>query len=404
MEKLVIVGAGAGGVILANSLDTKKFEITIIDKSPTSVFQPAYLYAAFKGYNANIERPTQKLLKKGISLKIEEVKKIDLANRNIATNVASYSYDKLVIATGSITDVSQISGLPEVNSKFGDYHTSLSNARKLWHNLTEFNGGTIAIGMASPTCKCPPSPLEGVFLTEEFIAKRNLKEKTKIVFFVPYPRAYPAEPMNDVIAPILSKRGIETYTFFDVDRIDPEKRTIYSIEGDAISYDLPIIIPPCVGARIEYNPAEVVDSDRFIKADKYTMKVQGFDDAFAIGDATAIPTAKSGVTAHLQAKTVAKILNGLDAKFDGRTNCPFDMGYGKGSFIIGSYTEPVVKYPPTRLKLFMKLMMEKIYWQSLKGTYDFIFDLYFKRTDPAKLNKKYGSGKGIASAAKVDAK
>ncbi|MGC8652179.1 MAG: NAD(P)/FAD-dependent oxidoreductase [Candidatus Micrarchaeia archaeon] len=395
MEKLVIVGAGAGGIILANSLDTKKFDITMLDRSALNVFQPAFLYIAFKGAKANIVKSTSKLIKRGIKLKVEEVKKIDLANRQVITGAGAYTYDKLVIATGSVTDTSQINGLAELNSQFGDYHTDIGNAQKVWNNLNKFNGGAIAIGMASPTCKCPPSPLEGAFLVEEFIAKKKLKEKTKIVFFVPYPRAYPAEPMNEIVAPLLKERGIDVYTFFDIDHIDPEKKLIYSIEGDSIKYDLPIIIPPCVGAKIEYNPSGVLDSDRFVKADKYTMRIEGFDDAFAIGDATAIPTAKSGVTAHLQAKTLAKILDGIDAKFNGRTNCPFDMAYGKGSFVIGSYTEPVVKYPPTRLNHFMKMMMEKIYWQSLKGTYDFIFDAYFKYSDPAKLNKKYQSKQGV---------
>ncbi|MEM3855669.1 MAG: hypothetical protein QW298_00665, partial [Candidatus Micrarchaeaceae archaeon] len=69
--------------------------------------------------------------------------------------------------------------------------------------------------------------------------------------------------------------------------------------------------------------------------------------------------------------------------------CPFDMGYGKGSFVIGSYTDPVVKYPPNRLKLLMKMAMEKIYWLSLKGSFDKVFDVYFARTNPAKLAKKY---------------
>ncbi|MGC8694071.1 MAG: NAD(P)/FAD-dependent oxidoreductase [Candidatus Micrarchaeia archaeon] len=389
MEKIVIVGAGAGGIILANSLDANKFDITLIDKSSVNIFQPAYLYIAFKGAKADIIKPTTKLIKKNIKLKIEGVKKIDLINKQVITDSNTYEYDKLIIATGSITDTSQIKGLSDVNIQFGDYHTNIENAQRVWSNLNRFNGGTIAIGMASPTCKCPPSPLEGVFLTEEFIAKKRLKDKTKIVFFVPYPRAYPAEPMNEIVEPMLKERGIDVYTFFDIDSIDTKNKIIYSIEGDKIQYDLPIIIPPCVGANIEYNPSSVLDSDRFIKADKYTMRIEGFDDAFAIGDATAIPTAKSGVTAHLQAKVIAKILNGIDAKFDGRTNCPFDMAYGKGSFVIGSYTEPVVKYPPSKLNHFMKMMMEKIYWQSLKGTYDLIFDLYFKHTNPAKLNKKY---------------
>ncbi len=389
MEEVIIVGAGAGGIILANSLDTKKFNITMLDKNSLNVFQPAFLYIAFKGAKANIVKPTHKLLKKGIKLKIEEVKKIDLINKQVITNISTYKYDKLIVATGSITDTNQINGLADVNKQFGDYHTSVENAKKVWENLNKFNGGTIAIGMASPTCKCPPSPLEGTFLTEEFIRRKGLKDKTKIAFFVPFPRAYPSEPMNEIVEPLLKERGIYIYTFFDVDSIDTKKKTISSIEGDIIKYDLPIIIPPHVGVKIDYNPSIVLDSDRFIKANKYTMQIEGFDDAFAIGDATAIPTAKSGVTAHLQAKTVAKILNGIDAKFDGRTNCPFDMGYGKGTFVIGSYTDPVVKYPPTRLNHFMKMMMEKIYWQSLKGTYDFMFDIYFKYTNPTKLNKKY---------------
>ncbi|MGC8496333.1 MAG: NAD(P)/FAD-dependent oxidoreductase [Candidatus Micrarchaeia archaeon] len=389
MKKLLIVGAGAGGIILANSLSTKEFDITMLDKSASNVFQPAYLYAAFKGAKTNIVKPTGKLLKKGIKLRVEAVKKIDLAERKVTTDAGAYQYDNLVVATGSTTDTTQIKGLAELNAQFGDYHTSIANAQKVWDNLNRFNGGTIAIGMASPTCKCPPSPLEGAFLTEEFINRRGLKSKTRIVFFVPYPRAYSAEPMNDIVSPMLKQRGIEVYTFFDIDYIDTAKKMIYSIEGDSIKYDLPIVIPPCVGVKIEYNPGNVVDSDNYIKADKYTMKIEGFDDAFAIGDATAIPTAKSGVTAHLQAKTVAKILNGIDAKFDGRTNCPFDTGYGKATFVIGSYAEPVVRYPPTKLNHFMKMMMERIYWQSLRGTYDFMFDMYFKHTDPAKLNKKY---------------
>ena len=389
MEKIVIVGGGAGGLILANSLDPKKFDITVIDKSPITIFQPAYLYIAFKGAHANITKPIRSILKKGRKFIEEEVIKIDLEERKVYTKNNSYSYDKLVIATGTITDTSKMKGLKEVNDQFGDYHTNIENAQKVWKSINDFKGGSLVIGMSSPICKCPPSPLEGIFLAEEFINKKGLKNKSKITFFTPYPRAYPSEPINEVIEPLLKSRNINIMTFFDLDYIDTEKKTIYSIEGDEISYDLPIIIPPCVGVNIEYNPSNVLDEDRFIKADKYTMQINGFDDAYAIGDATNIATAKSGVTAHLEAKVLANRLNGIDDKFNGRTNCPFDVGYGKGTFVIGSYTQPVVKYPPTRIKHMMKKVMQLIYWQSLKGTFDFAFDIFFKMTDPEKLNKKY---------------
>ena len=385
-KRVVIVGGGAGGIILANSLNQKDFDVTILDKSDTQVFQPAFLYAAFMGK----EVPTKKipkLIKKGIKFKLDPVKKVDLTNKKVFTEGGEYAYDYIVVATGTMSDASTVSGLKEIDDKYGDYHTSIENAQRVWKNLNSFKGGTIVLGQASPICKCPPSPIEGVLLTEMLINRRKLKDRTKLVFFTPYPRAYSAEPINNVVEPIMNERGIQIMTFFDLDHIDAN--TLYSLEGDQIKFDLPIIIPPFKGAKIDYEPKTVLDDDRFIKTDKFNMRIQGFDDAFAIGDATNIPTSKAGVGAHLEAKIVANILQGKEDKFDGRTNCPFDLGYGKGTFVIGSYDQPVVPYPPSRLNHFEKMMMEKIYWSSLKGTFDFIFNLYFRHTDPIKLNKKF---------------
>ncbi|MGC8516839.1 MAG: NAD(P)/FAD-dependent oxidoreductase [Candidatus Acidifodinimicrobium sp.] len=385
-KRVVIVGGGAGGIILANSLNQNDFDVTILDKSDTQIFQPAFLYAAFMGKEVPTKK-TSKLIKKGIKFKLDPVKKVDLTNKQVFTEGGEYDYDYVVIATGTMSDTSIIPGLKEIDDKYGDYHTSIENAQRLWKNLNSFRGGTIVLGQASPICKCPPSPIEGMLLTEMLINRRKLKDKTKLVFFTPYPRAYSAEPMNKVVEPIMKGRGIQIMTFFDLDHIDAN--TLYSLEGDQINFDLPIIIPPFKGTKIDYEPKTVLDDDRFIKADKFNMRIQGFDDAFAIGDATNIPTSKAGVGAHLEAKIVANILQGKEDKFDGRTNCPFDLGYGKGTFVIGSYDQPVVPYPPSRLNHFEKMMMEKIYWSSLKGTFDFIFNLYFRHTDPIKLNKKF---------------
>ncbi len=60
------------------------------------------------------------------------------------------------------------------------------------------------------------------------------------------------------------------------------------------------------------------------------------------------------------------------------------MGYGKGTFIISSYTAPVVKYRSSRMNHFMKAMMARIYWMSLRGWLDPLFDLYFWSTTPPK--------------------
>jgi len=219
-------------------------------------------------------------------------------------------------------------------------------------------------------------------LVDRLLRQKGLREKSRLIFFTPYPRAYPAEPMNEIIEPIVKQRGIEIMTFFDVDHIDASVRKIHSIEGDTISYDLPIVIPPFAGAEIAYTPADVVDVDRFLITDKQTLQVKGFDSVYAIGDGTNIPVSKAGVEAHLEAKVVANRLSGGAATFDGRTNCPVDLADGRGVFVIGSFTAPVQKYRPSRISRLMKAMFGRFYWLSLRGIFDPIFDSYFIFTKP----------------------
>ena len=386
MQRVLIIGGGTGGTMLANTLDKNRFEVTVISESLDHMFQPALLYVAFKHAEAAIVRNERRLLARHVRLVHQSVSRINLRNRFVTTGDGSnHEYDRIVVATGIRTDPGQVPGLAEVNADFGDYHSTIAQAEKLRSHLDAFPGGTIALGQSSPICKCPPSPLEGMLLIEELVRKRGLRDKTRLVFFTPYPRAYPAEQIDEIVEPILTARGIESMTFFDVDTIDPKKRLIKSIEGDTITYDLPIVIPPFVGADIAYEPTTILDASRFVKVDKVTLAIQRYENAFAIGDATNAPTSKSGVSAHLEAKVVARNLAGGHATFNGRTHCPIDLAYGNGTFVIGSYTAPVVRHRPSRLRHLMKMAMGRIYWLSLRGVLEPIFDWYFRRTAPERF-------------------
>ncbi len=392
MKKVLIIGGGGGGLILANHLDTNEYDVTVVDKSDLHFYQPWFLYIAFKGSKRKISRPIGELVKPGVNFVKDEINAVNLDERKVyGTKKGIYNYDYLAIATGTSPDPDSIPGLRQIYDEYGDYHTSVWNSEKLWSHVSKFKGGTIAIGQASPTCKCPPSLLEGAFLLEEHLRKVGLKEKSKIVFFTPFQRAYPAEPMNKVVEPFVKERGIEVMPFFDVDTIDVQNKTINSLEGDSLKYDLPVIVPPCKGPKLKIVPETVQDEDRFIKADKKYMKITGYDDAFAIGDCNTLPTSKTGVTAHLEAMAVSEIIQGRYAEFNGRINCPFDTAYGKATFVIADYNNPVVPYPPTKVKHLMKMSMARIYWMTLMGTADPIFDQFFNYTRPEKLNKKYAA-------------
>ncbi len=381
--RVLIVGGGAGGTILTNSLNPRHFDVKLISASAEHMFQPALLYVATSNARADITRPEHKLLRRHVRLLEARVVSVDLTERVVTTSDGGlHSYDEIVLATGITTDPGQIPGLREVNDRFGDYHSSVPQARKLWRTLDAFRGGTIAVGQSSPVCKCPPSPIEGVLLIDRLLRDRGLRDRTRLVFFTPYPRAYSAEPMNQIVEPILEQRSIEVMTFFDVDHVDPATGTIRSIEGDEITCDIPVLIPPFVGADIHFSPADVIDESRLVLTDRSSLRVRGVEHAFAIGDGTNLPTSKSGVGAHLEAKVVARALSGRPAAFAGRTHCPFDLGDGRGTFVTSSYRAPTVKARPSRAKHAMKMAFARLYWVSLRGWLDPAIDLYFRFTRP----------------------
>jgi len=243
----------------------------------------------------------------------------------------------------------------------------------------------VVVGIAGVPHKCPPSPNEAAFLVDDYFRKRGIRDKVKLTFLTPYPRAYPAEPMSRVVEPRFQKRGIEVATFFNVESVDPAKREIYSLEGESLSYDLLMMVPPHRGADVVIKSG-IGDADGWIPTDKNTMRIAGHENAYAIGDATNIPISKTGVTAHLEAITATNnIVTAIRRRnqfyqYNGRIHCPFEMGSGKAAFVIGSYDMPVKEIQPSRIGYMMKKAFARFYWRTLSGNWDWIFDVYFGET------------------------
>jgi len=383
-EKVVIVGGGGGGAILANLLQPHGFEVTVVDKSQHHHFQPGNLWVAFKGVSPEkFLRPIPSLLKSGVNFVNDEVVSVDLNERVVATKSGrKLSYDVVVLASGVELDYDAIPGHRELLERFGDFYSSPQNAVKLWDTLKGLREGSFVIGIADPIYKCPPGPHKGAFLSSELFKSRGLAGKVKVVLAVPVPHAYPSKVIADIIEPELEQRGIELHTFFTVNEIDLQNGKLVSLEGEEIPFTMAAVIPPHKGPSYAVSPAEVKDGSGYIKIDKYTSNIQGFDDAYAIGDCTNAPTSKSGVTAHLQAEVVAARLLGYDARYSGRTNCPIILD-GKGGFVISDYDHPPI---PVRLSKFKRLMEDLFvatYWSAIKYPefWSPVFKAYFEASD-----------------------
>lgn len=106
--KIIIVGAGFGGLRLARKLNNKAgFDVTLIDKFNYHQFQPLFYQVATAGLDAsNISFPLRKVFQKSKNVKIRlaELKEIVSAKNMIKTDVEDIYYDILVIAAGATTN------------------------------------------------------------------------------------------------------------------------------------------------------------------------------------------------------------------------------------------------------------------------------------------------------------
>jgi NADH:ubiquinone reductase (H+-translocating) len=106
--KVVIVGAGFGGLKLARKLNNKAgFDVTLIDRFNYHQFQPLFYQVATAGLDAsNISFPLRKVFQKSKNVKIRlaELKEIVPAANKIITSEEEITYDVLVLATGADTN------------------------------------------------------------------------------------------------------------------------------------------------------------------------------------------------------------------------------------------------------------------------------------------------------------
>ncbi len=104
---VLVVGAGFGGLTLAQSLARAKVKVTVLDRTNHHLFQPLLYQVAMAGLSpADIASPTRSILaeQENVTVLLEEVTRVDLAERRVVTDVATHAYDFLVLATGAKTD------------------------------------------------------------------------------------------------------------------------------------------------------------------------------------------------------------------------------------------------------------------------------------------------------------
>jgi sulfide:quinone oxidoreductase len=380
MDRIVILGGGVGGTLVANllvkklrrRLDRGEATITVVDASGQHIYQPGFMYIAMGGERAsNLKRPERSLLDKHVSLVVGEVSRVDEEARLVhLADGEAIGYDQLILASGSRIVPEEI---PHFNEEAHHFYTAEA-ARRLRNALDDFKGGKIVIGIAGMPYKCPPAPLEVAFLIESELRERGLRDKSEMHFCSPIGRAFTIESVSEMATPILEEKGIELHTFVNIEAIDPERKVVQSLEGEEFPYDLLILVPPHKGAQFVIDSGLAPAPGGWLPTDRHTLQVGGRETVYALGDATDLPLSKAGSTAHFEAPVVAERIaaavegrkvKAKEGNYLGKVMCFFEIGDGKGTLLQFDYDHPPKPPRPNQLWHLGKIVFNKTYWHTV---------------------------------------
>lgn len=106
-KRVVIVGGGFAGLTIVNKLDSKRFQVVLIDRNNYHQFPPLLYQVASSGLEpGSICFPFRKLFhrEKDFYFRMAEVKTVCPAENRIVTTIGQLHYDYLILAGGTTTN------------------------------------------------------------------------------------------------------------------------------------------------------------------------------------------------------------------------------------------------------------------------------------------------------------
>lgn len=395
MKRIVILGAGTAGTMMANhlrhELEEEDWEIQIIDERVEHHYQPGYLFLPFDIYTPeDIVKSIQEFIPKGVTLLTTKIDKID-AEKNIVLlqDGNQLHYHLLIIATGAKIAPEEIPGMKgsEWQKSVFDFYT-FEGSLALRNKLRNWEGGKLVVHITEMPIKCPVAPLEFSFLADSFFKHKKMREQVEITYVTPLSGAFTKPKATDALEHLLTEKNIHIESDFAIAEVNNKTKQIIDYGGRTIDFDLLVTVPTNKGDEL-MERSGLGDDLNYVPTNKATLQSVKYENIFVLGDASNIPASKAGSVAHFEAEilteNVLRFINNepLKEEFDGHANCFIETGNGKALLIDFNYThEPVEGSFPfpgigplrllkeSRMNHMGKLAFRWIYWNVLlKGTH-----------------------------------
>lgn len=341
--QVVIVGGGTAGITVAAQLSkiSNPPEIAIIEPSEKHYYQPIWTLVGAGVFPREIsERDTKDVIPSGVVWIKDRVVRFDPGNNNLTMETGkTVGYQYLIVAAGIQLDWGKIPGLQEAIGKNGVCSNySYQTVNSTWESISNFKGGNAIFTQPNTPIKCGGAPQKICYLAEHSFRKSGIREKSSITFALPQGVIFSVKKYANALVEVAKRKGIDVKYQHNLVELRPEKKEavfkkVESGEEVIMKYDMIHITPPMSAPDFLKNSL-LASENGWVDVNKDTLQHTRFENIFAIGDCSSLPTSKTAAAIRKQAPVLVRNLlakiqgTSLTDFYDGYTACPIVTGYG----------------------------------------------------------------------------
>jgi len=338
-HKILIVGGGTAGITVAARLSRAgETDVALVEPSSQHYYQPLFtLVGGGRAPQSATVRPEASVLPRGVRWIREAAVAADPQEQAVTTGEGRVlRYDYLIMAPGIQLDYGKIPGLPEALGRRGvssNYRFDLTP--RTWEFIRGLRGGTALFTMPPGPIKCAGAPQKIAYLAADWWRSQGVLDKTRVILVLPTGAMFSQPGWAKVLEGIAAGYGIEVRRESQLAEVDGDSKRAVIVDAksgtkEAIDYDLLHATPPQSAPDwVKNSPlADEASPFGYVKVDKYTLQSPDWPNVFSLGDASSLPTSKTGAAVRKQAPVlVTNLLAQLRgqtpaARYDGYTSCP----------------------------------------------------------------------------------
>jgi sulfide:quinone oxidoreductase len=389
-HQIVIVGGGNAGISVASQLlrKNKDLDIAIIEPSDKHYYQPAWTLVGAGVFDVKktIRNEADVMPKKVKWIKQKVVSFQPEANTIVLNNDVTVGYQYLIGAPGIQLNWHEIKGLKETLGKNGVCSNySFEQAPYTWECLRNFKGGKALFTNPNTPVKCGGAPHKIMWLAADYFKKHGTFDKSEIQYWSGGTRLFGVDKYEKTLKQVAERDKVQMNFFTKLVAIDgPNKKATFVGFGEQnkdkeyiVDFDMIHVTPPQSAPDfVRHSP--LANAAGWVDVDKNSLQHVKFPNIFSLGDASSLPTSRTGAAIRKQAPVLVKNLlelmagQSITGSYNGYTSCPVVTGYGKLVLAEFDYNnKPMETFPfdQSKERWSMYLMKTKLlpwlYWNKI---------------------------------------